>query len=134
MSVPVRKPRWKAKHKRLLEVRTDLEIKAPHLLMKPMMTEYEYVVMQGAAIAPHVENDVKISRLILEFILDCGIPDEEYCSWKKFPYLRAIAHTTFFYEHFAVHGDHVCPLFDEIDEAQPKRKRTRRTLKKSVYQ
>ncbi len=79
-----------------------------------MMTEYEYIVMKGAAIAPHVENNVKISRLILEFILDCGIPNDEFCTWKKHPQLKRSWNLSFeIFEHRFIHGfEHACVLYD----------------------
>ncbi len=110
---------------------TELECVAPHLFMNPMMTEYEYVVMKGAALAPHVGGDVKLCRLLLEFILDCGIPAENYCTWKQFPQFKSNWNYDFEWpEHYKVHGPHACVIYDP--PVKPKRKL--RKMKSYVYQ
>ncbi len=107
----------------------EFQRRAPHCFMVPMMTEYEYVVLRGAMIAPHVDNDVKITRLLLEFILDCGIPHDEYCSWKKYPRFEKMWNGSMeFMEHFNVHGDHACVVYDP--PAKPKQTRKKRVWKK----
>ncbi len=95
--------------------------KAPHVFTVPMMTEYEYMIAKGAAITPFVEGNFKIAREILEFILECGIPDEKYCSWKKFPALKAKWGPDMeWMEHYNVHGDHDCVVY--APPAKPKKR------------
>ncbi len=116
-----------------LDYLSEFECKAPHCFMFPMITEYEYVVRQGAAVAPHVDGDVKLTRLLLEFILDCGIPHHDYCSWKRFPQFMAKWNSSMeFLEHFNVHGEHHCVVYDPPKKQKQKRKK-RMYTKKYVY-
>ncbi len=115
----------------LVKYATAFEKRAPHCFMVPMMTEYEYVIMKGAVLLPHLGGDVKITRLLLEFILDCGVPWDNDPSWEKYPSLKPCWNSSMeFMEHFKMHGDHACVIYDPPGKA----KRKLRKLKTSVYQ
>ncbi len=124
----------KRKRSGKLVLATELERKAPHIFMNPMMTEYDYVVMRGAAIAPHVENNVKLARLILEFVLPCGIPLEHFCSWKDYPQFRVNWNYDFeWLEHFKVHGQHACVVYADQSVVDAKRGKDKKQRKKRVF-